>query len=110
MATNTKEKQRKEPPQRSVKNGNAAGNGNPTGAPVSDMIWPVVPLPVAQIDPNPFQPRSAFDPEEMAELILSVKAHGVLQPVTVRTTKAEENSDESDTDKAKNGHTKSIVR
>ncbi len=41
-------------------------------------------LPVASIRPNPFQPRREFKPEELAELEASLKANGLLQPVTVR--------------------------
>jgi ParB family transcriptional regulator, chromosome partitioning protein len=41
-------------------------------------------LPLDLIDPNPRQPRGAFDEQELAELTASVKAVGVLQPVVVR--------------------------
>lgn len=41
-------------------------------------------LPVAQVEANPFQPRTLFDPEKMADLVASVREHGVLQPVLVR--------------------------
>ncbi|BCM94132.1 chromosome-partitioning protein Spo0J [Abditibacteriota bacterium] len=51
--------------------------------------WRIVLLPVSSIGPNPFQPRSLFDEVEMQELIASVRAHGVLQPVTVRTNAPE---------------------
>ena len=44
----------------------------------------VVRLPVADIAPNPGQPRRQFDEAAMAELTASVKAHGVLQPILVR--------------------------
>lgn len=44
----------------------------------------VVRLPVADITPNPGQPRRQFDEAAMAELTASVKAHGVLQPILVR--------------------------
>lgn len=44
----------------------------------------VVRLPVADIVPNPGQPRRQFDATAMAELVASVKAHGVLQPILVR--------------------------
>ncbi|MEI6484736.1 MAG: ParB/RepB/Spo0J family partition protein [Sphingomonadales bacterium] len=44
----------------------------------------VVRLPVADITPNPDQPRRHFDDAAMAELAASVKAHGVLQPILVR--------------------------
>lgn len=41
-------------------------------------------LPVAQIEPNPHQPRAHFDEESMAELASSIEQVGVLQPVLVR--------------------------
>jgi ParB family transcriptional regulator, chromosome partitioning protein len=41
-------------------------------------------LPVEVIDPNPNQPRAAFDDEALVALAESVKANGVLQPVLVR--------------------------
>ena len=44
----------------------------------------VMRLPVADIMPNPGQPRRQFDETAMAELAASVKAHGVLQPILVR--------------------------
>ncbi len=42
-------------------------------------------LPVDLIDPNPEQPRRTFDPQELARLADSIRQHGVLQPVVVRT-------------------------
>jgi ParB family chromosome partitioning protein len=41
-------------------------------------------IPVRQIAPNPFQPRQEFDADELAELQESLKASGLLQPITVR--------------------------
>lgn len=41
-------------------------------------------LNVDLIDPNPFQPRQAFGDEEMADLISSIEANGIIQPLTVR--------------------------
>ena len=41
-------------------------------------------IPVAEIVPNPFQPRRVFDPEGLEELRASIQRHGVLQPVVVR--------------------------
>ncbi|KZE89749.1 ParB/RepB/Spo0J family partition protein [Microbacterium sp. TNHR37B] len=38
-----------------------------------------------EIVPNPRQPRTHFDPDDLAELIHSVREFGVLQPVVVRT-------------------------
>lgn len=42
-------------------------------------------IPLAQIQPNPFQPRKNFGPVELKELQESLHANGLLQPVTVRS-------------------------
>ena len=39
---------------------------------------------IAEIRPNPYQPRKEFPNEELAELEASLKASGLLQPITVR--------------------------
>ncbi len=39
---------------------------------------------VDQIAPNPFQPRKDFSEEALAEMVESIKAQGVLQPLVVR--------------------------
>ncbi len=41
-------------------------------------------LPLAQIETNPFQPRTEFDAEALAELAASIRVHGIIQPITVR--------------------------
>lgn len=41
-------------------------------------------LKVAEVRPNPFQPRKEFPLEEMAELEGSLRTSGLLQPITVR--------------------------
>jgi ParB family chromosome partitioning protein len=41
-------------------------------------------VPVSQIVPSPYQPREVFDPEKLAELVESLRQHGVLQPLIVR--------------------------
>lgn len=41
-------------------------------------------LPLDQVKPNPRQPRSHIESEPFAELVLSVKRVGVLQPIIVR--------------------------
>ena len=41
-------------------------------------------IPVGAIRPNPRQPRTSFDAEELAELVYSVQQIGILQPVVVR--------------------------
>ena len=44
----------------------------------------VTELPVADVGPNPFQPRLRFDDDAIKELAASIKATGVLQPIVVR--------------------------
>lgn len=41
-------------------------------------------VPVAWLEPNPYQPRSRFDEAELADLVASVKVQGVIQPLLVR--------------------------
>jgi ParB family chromosome partitioning protein len=41
---------------------------------------------ISAITPNPFQPRREFAEAELAELQASLKASGLLQPITVRQT------------------------
>jgi ParB-like partition proteins len=43
-------------------------------------------IPVDRIVSNPLQPRTRFDGSELAELAASIEAHGVLQPIVVRST------------------------
>ncbi|HET6991943.1 MAG TPA: ParB/RepB/Spo0J family partition protein, partial [Bacteroidia bacterium] len=48
------------------------------------VVGAVTNLPLAQIEANPFQPRSHFEEQALAELADSIKLHGIIQPVTVR--------------------------
>ena len=41
-------------------------------------------IPIAQVARNPFQPRTEFKTEDLLELQESLKASGLLQPITVR--------------------------
>lgn len=47
-------------------------------------------IPVAQIEPNPVQPRKFFNPITEADLAESIQQHGLLQPIAVREVPAEE--------------------
>ena len=40
-------------------------------------------IPVDVINPNPRQPRTNFDSEELTELAASIKEHGVIQPLII---------------------------
>lgn len=44
----------------------------------------VVEIQIADIEPNPHQPRTAFDPEAVEELAQSIRQKGIIQPVVVR--------------------------
>jgi ParB family chromosome partitioning protein len=46
-------------------------------------------IPVGEIRPNPRQPRSVFDEDDMAELVHSIREIGVLQPIVVRPVPAD---------------------
>lgn len=69
-----------------------AGSSVPTATrPTTQPVAPESPLrtiPIADIAPNPFQPRKEFLPDELTELENSIRASGLLQPVTVRTNHA----------------------
>jgi ParB family chromosome partitioning protein len=41
-------------------------------------------IPIAQIQPNPLQPRSVFDATRLDELANSIETHGIIQPLLVR--------------------------
>lgn len=43
-------------------------------------------IPIDQIESNPFQPRTSFGEEALAELSASIAAHGLLQPILVTET------------------------
>jgi ParB family chromosome partitioning protein len=40
-------------------------------------------IPIARVSPNPHQPRQAISEESLAELVASVREHGVIQPLIV---------------------------
>ena len=44
----------------------------------------VLHLPIDQIEPNPLQPRRAFDATRLQELAHSIRANGIIQPLVVR--------------------------
>lgn len=46
----------------------------------------VLRIPVSLIEPNPYQPRTEFDPEALQELSDSIRTYGLIQPITVRKT------------------------
>lgn len=45
---------------------------------------PITELEIEEIGPNPFQPRSEFRGEQLAELAQSIRIDGIIQPLVVR--------------------------
>jgi ParB family chromosome partitioning protein len=41
-------------------------------------------IPISEIVPSPYQPRTVFDEERIDELCQTIKTHGVIQPIVVR--------------------------
>lgn len=52
------------------------------GAPAQDKGSTDVPLHL--VDPNPYQPRQYWDDQQIDELALSIREHGLIQPVILR--------------------------
>ena len=56
----------------------------PAPAPVNDGLPGYREVTVALIEPNPYQPRKEFSDEALADLVESIRAEGLLQPIVVR--------------------------
>ena len=56
----------------------AAAAASATGAPTD--------IPIARIERNPYQPRTAFEREALEQLAQSIAEHGILQPILVSET------------------------
>ncbi|GAA1878607.1 ParB/RepB/Spo0J family partition protein [Williamsia serinedens] len=63
----------------------SARNDAPPSTPELDEAGAVYrEIPPAEIEPNPQQPRTAFDDEALAELVHSIREFGLMQPIVVR--------------------------
>ena len=62
----------------------AAGETDDAPRPVADASGKPREVPVELIDRNPYQTRTNFDADKLAELAASIKASGVVQPILVR--------------------------
>ena len=49
-----------------------------------NVVGSVNHIPINQIEVNPFQPRTEFNPEALQELVASIQQLGIIQPLTVR--------------------------
>lgn len=50
----------------------------------SGIVGSISNIAIANIEANPFNPRTNFEKEALKELSESIKAHGIIQPLTVR--------------------------
>jgi ParB family chromosome partitioning protein len=70
------------------------GKGLDALIPASDSAVPasgINALPVDRISPNPKQPRSTFNEDELIELANSIREHGLIQPLVVaKSTEADQ--------------------
>ncbi|WP_214072690.1 ParB/RepB/Spo0J family partition protein [Mucilaginibacter sp. dw_454] len=64
----------------SSNNGNNIGDVNSLGS--------VNEIKISEIEVNPFQPRTEFDEQALADLSASIKLQGLIQPITVRRVSA----------------------
>ena len=53
-------------------------------AETTEKFEKIVEISIDLIDPNPYQPRKAFDDEELSELADSIKQQGLIQPIALR--------------------------
>jgi ParB family chromosome partitioning protein len=62
----------------------AAPPASPTNPPAEETTTGVREVALERIRPNPFQPRTHFEPEALADLARSITENGLLQPLVVR--------------------------
>ena len=65
------------------------GLGRGLGALIPATAGGIDEIDVDLIVPNPHQPRTTFDEDALDELVVSMKEHGVLQPLLVTTSNTE---------------------
>ena len=56
----------------------------PSSKEESAPIAPVRNLAIDHLEPGPFQPRTSFDQDSLAELVASIQTRGILQPLLAR--------------------------
>lgn len=61
-----------------------APHATPPTAPPPPLAGLPVEIPIAAVQPNPHQPRQAFDEAGLADLAASIRSTGLIQPILVR--------------------------
>jgi ParB family chromosome partitioning protein len=64
------------------------GESAPNFPPDKDLQSSIRHVLIDSIKPNPYQPRTTWNDEELKELADSIRSNGILQPILVRETKA----------------------
>src|SRR3989344_1661184 len=54
----------------------------------SQQVQQIQQIPIDNLQPNPLQPRGVIHPESVADLVVSIKKHGVLEPLVIAHTPA----------------------
>ncbi|PQA58388.1 ParB/RepB/Spo0J family partition protein [Siphonobacter curvatus] len=69
-----------------LQDSDSVNNSRPSATPLSALehISSMNEINVNFIETNPFQPRTHFDEESLAELAESIRIQGIIQPITVR--------------------------
>lgn len=69
-------------------NNNSNNKTNVSSGSEVDSLGSVNEIKLSEIEVNPFQPRTDFDQQALAELADSIKLQGLIQPITVRRLNA----------------------
>src|SRR3954467_990710 len=70
------------------KNSNTGNKVNASSVSELDSLGSVNEIKLSEIEVNPFQPRTEFDEQALADLSASIKLQGLIQPITVRKVSA----------------------
>jgi ParB family transcriptional regulator, chromosome partitioning protein len=63
----------------------SVGSSGTAAAPARDRMSAPLEIDIDLIDPSPYQPRTRFREEPLAELTRSIQASGIIQPLVVRS-------------------------
>jgi ParB family chromosome partitioning protein len=69
-------------------NSNKFNSPNSNSVSELDSLGSVNEISISEIEVNPFQPRTEFDEQALADLSASIKLQGLIQPITVRRVNA----------------------